>query len=219
MSAAVQVKKGGVDNTVLGRVEEAPDEDVTAFTGDDWGGNGGRGCGGKRRDWISGRGGGGRSLDGAQVDGGLNAHGAGGEGFSGNGGNLITEFMMAEVNETTNGAGEGMRDRKGLVAAITGSREIGRCQAIAEVKGITKLEMGEERVVFKFWEDSEPSACCTSSIENWRSWDTRGRLGPKLGQELFASFKSTPLEFNAIRFDGRSVIAKIELGRGVGADY
>jgi hypothetical protein len=66
---------------------------------------------------------------------------------------------MAEGDQATTVTREGMLNRERCIAAITGSREIGRGKAIAKVESVAKFQGGEDGVGCDGWNNGEPSAC------------------------------------------------------------
>jgi len=113
----IQVRYGDINDTVPGPIKETANEDVSAFL---------------RMSCVL------RSL--SWVDEGFQADLGRSKGSSSNRGKLIPELVVADYNQATFIASEGMFDGKGCSAAITSFGQVGWHHTITKVKSITKFK-------------------------------------------------------------------------------
>jgi len=66
---------------------------------------------------------------------------------------FISNFRVAERDETTFFAVEGVGDGKGFVAAVTGVGEVFRDESITEAEIVTEFFGGEDGAISGFWND------------------------------------------------------------------
>lgn len=99
---------------------------------------------------------------------------------------------MAENDKAPTVTGEGVLNGERSIAAVTSRGEVGGGEAIAEVKGITEFQLGEDRVGCNGGKDGEPGAGGLCTFEN-AGFGVAGRGIDEVGIEGCFPGRKAPL--------------------------